>query len=195
MYTQLYNQSLAQDTLPDSWKASAIVPVPKKPSPSKLNDYRPVALTSVVMKCMKRVVLQNLISMTATHTDSHQFAYKKARGTDDACALLTHLFFSHTDNSANHTRIVCVDFSSEFNTMLPSVLIQKVCSMQVWPTILRWILSYRIGRTQKVRVGSMLSGGSMLSVPLGPTLEPHSDEYSPRYYSPYSLYIHGQSQS
>ena len=35
------------------WKTSCLVPVPKKPSPSVLNDYRPVALTSHIMKALE----------------------------------------------------------------------------------------------------------------------------------------------
>ena len=33
---------------------SKLVPVPKKSKPDTLNDYRPVALKSVAMKCMER---------------------------------------------------------------------------------------------------------------------------------------------
>ncbi|KAI5613979.1 gastrula zinc finger protein XlCGF28.1-like [Silurus asotus] len=54
VFTEIFNVSLEQSVVPSCFKQSTIVPVPKKP---QLNDYRPVALTSVVMKCFKRLVI------------------------------------------------------------------------------------------------------------------------------------------
>ena len=54
VYFQIFNQSLSCHQVPDSWKAATICPVPKKSQPQSLNDYRPIALTSVLMKCMER---------------------------------------------------------------------------------------------------------------------------------------------
>lgn len=53
--TRIFNTSLKQATVPPCLKTGTIVPVPKKASISSLNDYRPVALTSVVMKCFERL--------------------------------------------------------------------------------------------------------------------------------------------
>ncbi|KAK3560961.1 hypothetical protein QTP86_023151, partial [Hemibagrus guttatus] len=46
--------------VPQLWKTSCIIPVPKKPRPGELNDYRPVALTSHKMKTMERVLLHHM---------------------------------------------------------------------------------------------------------------------------------------
>ena len=56
----LFNLSLHLETIPVLWKTSCIVPVPKKTTPSGLNDYCPVALTSPVMKVLERLVLAHL---------------------------------------------------------------------------------------------------------------------------------------
>ncbi|KAK1794618.1 hypothetical protein P4O66_001336 [Electrophorus voltai] len=48
--TDIFNPSLTLGIVPSSFKCSTIVPVLKKSRPSGLNDYCPVALTSVVMK-------------------------------------------------------------------------------------------------------------------------------------------------
>ena len=42
----LYNLSPGQERVLVLWQTSFLVPVPKKSTPSGLNDYRPVALTS-----------------------------------------------------------------------------------------------------------------------------------------------------
>ena len=64
VFAALFNKSLEQCHVPRCFKTSTIVPVPKKPSITRLNDYRPVALTSVVMKVFERLVLRSLKAAT-----------------------------------------------------------------------------------------------------------------------------------
>lgn len=40
--------------------ASTVAPVPKQAAVTHLNDYRPVALTPVIMKCLERLVLRHI---------------------------------------------------------------------------------------------------------------------------------------
>ena len=75
VFTALFNKSLEQCHVPRCFKTSTIVPVPKKPSIASLNDYRPVALTSVVMKVFERLVLRSLKAASDHQLDPHQFAY------------------------------------------------------------------------------------------------------------------------
>ncbi|KAL0198364.1 hypothetical protein M9458_006904, partial [Cirrhinus mrigala] len=49
IFSQIFNRSLELCEVPSCFKRSTIIPVPKKPKITGLNDYRPVALTSVVM--------------------------------------------------------------------------------------------------------------------------------------------------
>ncbi|GFS05938.1 Non-LTR (Long terminal repeat) retrotransposon and domain-containing protein [Elysia marginata] len=47
---EIFNMSLKECKVPKAWKTSCIVPVPKKQTVKCMNDLRPVALTSCVMK-------------------------------------------------------------------------------------------------------------------------------------------------
>ncbi|KAL0150142.1 hypothetical protein M9458_054569 [Cirrhinus mrigala] len=60
VFTDIFNLSLNQAVVPTCFKATTILPVPKKSSPSCFNDYRPVALTPILMKCFKRLVMQHI---------------------------------------------------------------------------------------------------------------------------------------
>ncbi len=64
LFTSIFNESLATSVVPTSFKKSIIIPVPKNNKPSCLNDYRPVALTSMVrfLKDLLRAVLGKLLS-------------------------------------------------------------------------------------------------------------------------------------
>uniref|UniRef100_A0A674ML85 Reverse transcriptase domain-containing protein n=1 Tax=Takifugu rubripes TaxID=31033 RepID=A0A674ML85_TAKRU len=45
IFSHTFNLSLRLGRVPQLWKTSCIVPVPKTPHPKELNSYRPVALT------------------------------------------------------------------------------------------------------------------------------------------------------
>ena len=69
-----YNMCFRNRSIPAIWKKSCIIPVPKKPVISCMNDIRPIALTSVPMKVCERLVLNDLKSKVALHLDPMQFA-------------------------------------------------------------------------------------------------------------------------
>ena len=76
-----FNKSLNICRLPVCFKSAVIIAVPKKPKITCLNDYRPVALTSVVMKTFERLVLSYLKAST-DHLMDPQFAYRANRSVD-----------------------------------------------------------------------------------------------------------------
>ncbi|XP_070182229.1 uncharacterized protein, partial [Littorina saxatilis] len=87
VFTDIFNESLEKHSVPRCFKSSVIVPVPKKPRVAQLNDYRPVALTSVAMKVFERIVLSYLKACTGASRDPLQFAYRANRSVEDAVAL------------------------------------------------------------------------------------------------------------
>uniref|UniRef100_A0A3Q1F587 Heat shock protein 9 n=1 Tax=Acanthochromis polyacanthus TaxID=80966 RepID=A0A3Q1F587_9TELE len=59
---RIFNLSLQLGWVPVLWKTSCIVPVPKIKCPAELNDYRPIALTSHIMKTLEQLILLSLVS-------------------------------------------------------------------------------------------------------------------------------------
>ena len=84
----LFNLSLKQGRVPQLWKTSCVVPVPKTPQPKEFNSYRPVALTSQLMKTLERLVLGHLRPLVGPSMDPLQFAYQPAIGVDDTVIYL-----------------------------------------------------------------------------------------------------------
>jgi hypothetical protein len=80
----LFNHSLAQHSVPALWKSSIICPVPKHSNPTCNNDFRPVVLTSIVMKSFERRILTKLQMEVACFIDPLKLAYRKDRGVDDS---------------------------------------------------------------------------------------------------------------
>ena len=157
VFSRLFQQSFTEGHVPRIWRSSIVVPVPKKRGASQLNDFRPVALTSVPMKCAERLVLKHLRKETAAHQDPLQFAYSQGRNTQDAILTLLHRLYEHLDQPGSHARLLFLDFSSAFNTLQPHLLVNKLLAMGVNPQLISWVHSFMTSRPQRVRVGSTLS--------------------------------------
>ncbi len=66
----IFNTSLSQAVVPTCLKSKTIIPVPKKSPVSCLNDYCPIALTPIMMKCFERLVMQKNQKQPPQHTRS-----------------------------------------------------------------------------------------------------------------------------
>ncbi|KAI2661499.1 putative RNA-directed DNA polymerase from transposon BS [Labeo rohita] len=175
VFTQIFNRSLELCLVPNCLKRSTIIPVPKKPKITGLNDYRPVALTFVVMKAFEKLVLAYLKDITGPLLDSFQFAYRPAnRSVDDAVNMALHYILQHLDRTGNYARILFVDFSSAFNTIMPDLLSDKLTQLSVPTSICQWITSFLTDRQQLVRLGKLTSRSITTSTgaPQGCVLSP-----------------------
>ena len=55
IYNRVFNLSLKEGVVPFEWKEANIIPLFKKGSRNKSENYRPVSLTSVICKLLERV--------------------------------------------------------------------------------------------------------------------------------------------
>ncbi len=175
VFTYIFQWSLSLNKVPTLWKESIIVPVAKVPSPKNLNDYGPVALTSVVMKSFEHLVKKNLFFMTQTVMDPLQFAYQPRKGVEDAVVTLLNSVVRHLEGKKTHVRLCFADFSSAFNCMQPHVLAQRLSDI---PSVdfgtICWIVDFLTTRPQRTRVNDSLSETLLCSTgsPQGCVLSP-----------------------
>ncbi len=174
IFTQIFNRSLELCEVPSCFKRSTIIPVPKKPKITGLNDYRSVALTSVAMKSFERLVLAHLKASTGPLLDPLQFAYRANRSVDDAVNMGLHFILQHLDRPGTYVRILFVDFSSAFNTIIPDTLQNKLTQLSVPTSVCQWIISFLTDRQQLVRLGKFTSSNRTISTgaPQGCVLSP-----------------------
>ncbi len=174
IFKQIFNRSLELCEVPSCFKRSTIIPVPKKPQITGLNDYRPVALTSVVMKSFERLVLAYLKASTGPLLDTLQFAYRANRSVDDAVNMGLQFTLQHLDRPGTYVRILFVDFSSAFSTIIPDTLQNKLTQLSVPTSVCQWINSFLTDRQQLVRLGKFSSSTRTTSTgaPQGCVLSP-----------------------
>ncbi|KAK1803853.1 hypothetical protein P4O66_003799 [Electrophorus voltai] len=175
VFTDIFNLSLTLGIVPSGFKRSTIVPMPKKPRPSGLNNYHSVALKSVMMKCFEKLVRDFITSSLPASMDPLQFAYHHNCYTDDAIAHLLHTTLTHLDKGrGNYVKMLFIDYSSAFNTIIPSRLTTKLEDLGLHPSLCDWISNFLTDRPQSVRVGNCVSSTLTLNTgaPQGCVLSP-----------------------
>ncbi|XP_049573464.1 ribonuclease P protein subunit p29 isoform X1 [Syngnathus scovelli] len=126
------------------------------------------------MKCFERLVLEHIRSILAPTLNPFQFAYRAKRSSEDAICSSLHSALSHLDSRDSYVRLLFVDFSSTFNTIVPQKLICKLDKLGLSTSLCNWLLDFLCQRPQVVRVGDKFSASITLSTgaPQGCVLSP-----------------------
>ncbi len=158
------------------------MPISKTNKITCLNDWRPVTLTPIFSKCFEKLVREHIRSVLPASLDPLQFAYCCNRSTDNAIAFTLHTALSHLENKNTYVRMLFMDYSSAFNTIVPATLVAKLQTLGLNRSLCSWILDFLTGRSQVVRMGNNTSSPLILNTgaPQGCILSPLL----------YSLYTH-----
>ena len=179
VFSQLFTWSLKENILPFICKTSVFCPVRKIPNPSCLKDYRPTALTSIVMKCFERIILHQPMKHMKFHLDPYQFALQEQqKHRKDATLTLLHNVYTHLEKNKTKTgsfvRILFIDFSYASNSIQPHLMASKILKLDVNPRLILWIVDFLVSRSQTVRHQAALSSSRSISTgsPQGTVLSP-----------------------
>jgi hypothetical protein len=95
--------------------------------------------------------------------DPLQSAYRPNRSTDDALSISLHAALSHLDERNTYVRTLFIDYSSAFNTIVPSQLITKLRTLGLNTSLCNWILDFLMIRRQVVSIGNNTSAMLILN--------------------------------
>eukprot|EP00061_Rhincodon_typus_P006883 g27972.t1 len=141
-FIDIFNLSLQQAEVPTCFQKTSIIPVPKKAHAMCLNNYGPVALTSIIKNCFKRLVMAHINSSLPACLEPLQFAYCHNRSTVGAISLALNASLKYLDNKNTYIRLLLNDYSSAFNTIMHSRLISKLRDLGLSSALCNWILSF-----------------------------------------------------
>ena len=63
----IFNKSIQTSQIPQDWMDANLTPIHKKGPQNKCNNYRPVSLTSQVIKQLERIIQDNLLKLVDTN--------------------------------------------------------------------------------------------------------------------------------
>ena len=160
--------------LPDSMISVLIVPVIKDKAGAinSKDNYRPIALASIVSKIIEKIMLNRM----ETHllTQPNQFGFKKKLGTDQCIFALKELVSKYMENgSCVYTCFL--DASKAFDRVCHSKLFKKLSDKGVPDYLIRLLIFWYENQTMCIRWGSKISEKFNVTngVRQGSILSPH----------------------
>ena len=171
----LWRTSLDCSEIPSVYLQQTIVPIFKKGDRSQPENYRPVSLTSHIIKIFERVMRKRLVD----HIENNNLLSNQQHGFRQKRNCLTQLIHHiedilHTlENDAN-ADVIYLDFSKAFDKVDHRLLLQKLSRMGIHGKLLSWITAFLSNRKQCVLVKGTKSRPILVisGVPQGTVLGP-----------------------
>ena len=164
-----------EGTIPLSLKKSLITPIHKGGSKAVKSNYRPVALTSHIIKIFEKIVRKNIASFMDKNNkfNSNQHGFRAGRSC--ISQLLAH--YDHVLSlmeEGKNVDVTYLDFSKAFDKVDFSIVLNKMKEIGIGGKIHSWIESFLTDREQIVVVnGHQSDPVPVLSgVPQGSVLGP-----------------------
>jgi Reverse transcriptase (RNA-dependent DNA polymerase) len=173
--TELINQSLNEGLFPNQLKIAKIIPIFKAGDRTLIENYRPIALLSVISKIYEKIVRTRLLKYLDEKNiiNMHQYGFRKKSNTETALFDLINRIQCLIQKKRK-TGIVFYDLRKAFDTVNIEILLTILQNIGLNGSDLAWFRSYLCGRSQFVRVGEVNSSSRLVtsSVPQGSVLGP-----------------------
>ena len=174
--TTIYKASFLLGYTPDSWRNAKVIflPKPGKDDYTSPRSFRPITLSSVMLKIMERVVHRELEDSSFRSTPLHasQHAFRVGRSTDTALSQLVDTVeeaFSRKEYALG----VFLDIQGAFDNVIPARVIEGLARRGVPPKHVAWYKHYLYGRRMSTEYkGVSIQRHLTLGTPQGGVLSP-----------------------
>ncbi|KAJ8723659.1 hypothetical protein PYW07_007639 [Mythimna separata] len=133
----IYNKCLEAEVIPEMWKVTRVVPVPKGGPGTGVDGYRPVAVLSTPAKVFEAAIHKSIFQQVSSQLSDAQHGFRPARST-------TSNFLSHMANlllsvdSGGQIDVVYFDFKKAFDLVNNDILLKKLAAVGFTPHLLRF---------------------------------------------------------
>ena len=172
----LYNNSLNTGIIPSKLKSAKITPIFKGGSKGEAKNYRPIALTSHIIKVLEKIITSKLTIYLETNNKMNEGQHGFRSGRSCLSQLLAHheMIVSALEGKSENLDVIYLDFAKAFDKVDHGILLHKARQLGVSGRIGVWLHNFLSNRTQFVAVNGVTSSVShvLSGVPQGSVLGP-----------------------
>lgn len=142
-FLNIINTILLTGNVPSTWKTQIIIPILKpNKSASDASSYRPIALSSVLLKVAEHLVKNRLEWYLESNglLASSQFGFRRGKSTLDSLSIFTTDIRSALSLN-HHTISVFLDISAAYDNVLLTILLEKLNKLKVPACLSNFIIN------------------------------------------------------
>ena len=170
-----WEKSFLLGTVPKSYKLQQIIPLHKKGPKSNSKNFRPISLTSHVVKIFERVLRKKLVTFLELNNiiNKNQHGFRKNHSCLTQLVHHVDIILNHLINNSDVDSIY-VDFAKAFDKVDHKILIEKLKLYKLTDPYINWISDFLIDRHQYVFLNNVRSYEAEVKsgVPQGSVLGP-----------------------
>jgi hypothetical protein len=175
----IYNNSLRNGLFPNIWKKAHIVPIHKKGTKTKIENYRGISILNTIGKVFEKIVFDVIYPVICRELPASQHGFFKRRSTITNLTCFSNFVLSNMERGGQ-IDVIYTDFEKAFDRVDHGILINKLYGVGIHGDLLRWTKSYLHNRSQAVVVGGYKS--DFISIPTG---IPQGSHLGPLFYNVY----------
>lgn len=172
----IFNKMLYECEYPDALKMHKVVAIPKEPSATSSNMYRPIAILSAIDKIFEKILFDKLQCYFDNNNllYDYQFGFRKGCGTQEAILNVLKCVYKGLDDGYCGVTGVFFDFTKAFDLVDHNIMLQKLVHYGIQGHELLLFKSYFSHRKQYVEINGSKSqiGNVVCGVPQGSGLGP-----------------------
>ena len=161
----LFKTSYYTCKIPTDWKSANVVPVFKKGCKNSVCNYRPISLTSLVMKVYEQAIRSELFPKVLDKIDKRQHGFLPKKSCETQLIPFYEML-ANSLNSGSRTDVIYFDFAKAFDSVNHDIILNKLkLQYGIDGLLLKFFVEYLSNRFQRVVINGNFS--SKLSVQSG----------------------------
>ena len=156
--SKLFTQSMSTGKLPQDWTTANVVPVFKKGDPRLTSNYRPISLTSIIVKVMERIIrcqIRSALSSNCRLNDC-QHGFCPHRSTISLLLTVIHNWALCLEHRST-VHCLFLDYAKAFDSVPHERLLIKLNAIGVTGTLQKWLRGFLTNRLQRVVINGCYS--------------------------------------
>ena len=173
--TYIFNLSLSEGIVPESFKTAKVIPIYKKKNKYDPTNDRPISLLSIFNKLLEKLMHHRLYSFLNKYNIlyKHQFGFRENHSTTLAIIEIVDTIREELDKG-NSVIATYLDLTKAFDTVNLKILLHKLKHYGIRGLANKWFYSYLTDRKQFTKINGINSDKQSIStgIPQGSVLGP-----------------------